>query len=54
MVSAHISLSGEGMTNAAAVDGLSPRKASERMIEWLQKPVDYNPPTFANGTVSKL
>jgi hypothetical protein len=42
------------MTNAAVVDGLSPRKASERMIEWLQKPVDYDPPTFANGTVSKL
>jgi hypothetical protein len=54
MVSAHFSLFGQKMTNAVIVDGLSPRKASERMIEWLQKPVDYNPPTFANSTVSKL
>ncbi|KAL9093838.1 MAG: hypothetical protein Q9165_003761 [Trypethelium subeluteriae] len=35
-------------------DGLSPLKASERMVEWLQRPVDYDPPTFAHGIDSKL
>ncbi|KAL1954876.1 hypothetical protein VTO42DRAFT_465 [Malbranchea cinnamomea] len=33
-------------------DGLNPRKAAQRMVEWLQKPVDHSPPTFA--TTSKL
>lgn len=29
------------------VDGLNPRKGAERMVEWLQKPLDKQPPTFA-------
>ncbi|KAK2789076.1 hypothetical protein FQN53_002630 [Emmonsiellopsis sp. PD_33] len=35
-------------------DGLNPRKAVERMIWWLQKPVDHSPPTFASTSSSKL
>ncbi|KAK2749370.1 hypothetical protein FQN57_006302 [Myotisia sp. PD_48] len=29
-------------------DGLNPRKAAQRMVDWLQKPVDNSPPTFAH------
>lgn len=32
---------------ARPVDGLNPRKGMQRMMRWLQEPVDYNPPTFA-------
>lgn len=35
-----------------AADALNPRKAAQRMVEWLRKPVDHSPPTFA--TTSKL
>ncbi|KAK2802924.1 hypothetical protein FQN50_007169 [Emmonsiellopsis sp. PD_5] len=35
-------------------DGLNPRKAVERMIWWLRKPVDHSPPTFASTASSKL
>ena len=28
-------------------DGMNPRKATRRMIRWLNGPIDYNPPTFA-------
>ncbi|KAF2403697.1 phytanoyl-CoA dioxygenase [Trichodelitschia bisporula] len=30
------------------VDGLSPRTAAKRMVQWLQKPADCNPPSFAH------
>jgi hypothetical protein len=30
------------------VDGLHPRKAAERMVDWLQKPMESDPPTFAD------
>ena len=26
---------------------MNPRKGMQRMLEWQQRPVDYNPPTFA-------
>lgn len=29
------------------VDALNPRFGAKRMIDWLQKDVDYHPPTFA-------
>ena len=37
-------------------DGLAPRRASRRMVKWLQEDVDENPPTFAHGfrNTSKL
>ncbi|PTB38218.1 uncharacterized protein TrAFT101_011679 [Trichoderma asperellum] len=34
-------------------DGLNPRKATNRLIRWLQGPVDYNPPTFAKESGEK-
>ncbi|KAK4067230.1 uncharacterized protein Triagg1_7673 [Trichoderma aggressivum f. europaeum] len=34
-------------------DGLNPRKATNRLIRWLQGPVDYNPPTFAKEAGEK-
>ncbi|KAK3391283.1 phytanoyl-CoA dioxygenase [Podospora didyma] len=27
-------------------DGMNPKKATSRMVRWLQGPIDYNPPTF--------
>jgi hypothetical protein len=29
------------------VDGLNPRRGAQRMVEWLQKPLELQPPTFA-------
>ncbi|EFW16937.1 hypothetical protein D8B26_003747 [Coccidioides posadasii str. Silveira] len=29
-------------------DGLNPIKAVQRMVKWLQEPVDHSPPTFAS------
>ncbi|KAH8126023.1 hypothetical protein ACSS6W_008464 [Trichoderma asperelloides] len=34
-------------------DGLNPRKATNRLVRWLQGPVDYNPPTFAKESGEK-
>jgi hypothetical protein len=31
------------------VDGLSPRRGAQRMVEWLQKPLDPEPPAFAGA-----
>lgn len=30
------------------VDGLNPLRGAKRMVEWLQKPLDPSPPTFAH------
>jgi ectoine hydroxylase-related dioxygenase (phytanoyl-CoA dioxygenase family) len=29
-------------------DGMAPRRAARRMVRWLQREVDENPPTFAH------
>ncbi|KAF2240167.1 phytanoyl-CoA dioxygenase [Viridothelium virens] len=36
------------------VDGLSPIKASQRMVRWLQSPLNPHPPAFATQSSSKL
>jgi len=30
------------------VDGMNPRKATRRMIRWLQGPIEYDQPGFAS------
>lgn len=46
----------EDSANIAAADGLSPLRGAQRMVEWMQKPLDKNPPAFPNHGIgtSKL
>lgn len=55
-VGIYMPLSELDTTNTTAADGLSPLRGARRMVEWLQKPLDKNPPTFPDhGTgTSKL
>lgn len=40
-------------TNTTVADGLSPLRGARRMVEWLQKPLDENPPTFPDHGTGK-
>ncbi|KFZ09655.1 hypothetical protein V501_05519 [Pseudogymnoascus sp. VKM F-4519 (FW-2642)] len=41
------------LANIAAADGLSPVRGARRMVEWLQKPLDKNPPAFPDHGTGK-
>lgn len=32
----------------STVDGMNPRKGAQRLIRWLQNPVEYDQPAFAS------
>lgn len=38
----------ENLTDGSTADAMSPRRAANRMIEWLQKPLDNNAPAWAH------
>lgn len=38
------------MLTILLADGLNPYKSVQRMVQWLQKPVNYSPPTFAKSS----
>jgi hypothetical protein len=38
------------LTKKLLVDGLDPLKGARRMVDWLQQPLDAQPPAFATMT----